>query len=242
MATVIRHRLAVGWYVFWILLAAGLAFVAVGLIQQAEEGDERDDEIRELTDAVTEQQSIIEVLIADGEANREQLESLGQEPVAPPPQERVEDLPDTVTIRGEPGPQGPRGFPGLQGLAGPEGPPGPVGDTGPSGPPGAAGEPGEDGADGSAGAAGVPGGTGPQGPQGEPGTDGVDGQPGADGVDGQPGAEGPPGAPGADGMDGMDGQPPAGWTYEWMGATWTCLPEEEFDPAAPFYVCQPEMP
>jgi hypothetical protein len=242
MARIRRQSGSIALYIIVALMAAGIAIVGVGLLQQEDEDDERDSEIGQLTDAVTEQQDIIEILVADGQATREQLENLGEEPVAPPPQERVDDFPDNSSgIRGETGPQGPRGFPGLQGLQGPEGPPGPVGDPGPAGPQGPAGEDGTDGA----GTPGEPGETGPQGPAGEPGPAGPTGAPGPAGEQGPPGPTGPPGEDGADGndgADGADGEPPMSWSFTYMAIEYMCVRGEPFDPASPTYVCEPVAP
>lgn len=101
---------------------------------------------------------------------------------------------------------------------------------------------------------------GPRGPQGEPGrpapspSPGPSGPPGRDGADstvpgpaGSPGADstvpGPAGPPGQDGRDGQDGaagadgRPPAGWSFDYGGVTYTCRPVDDFDPAAPRYRC-----
>ncbi|MEU9703095.1 collagen-like protein [Streptomyces sp. NPDC047981] len=81
------------------------------------------------------------------------------------------------------------------------------------------------------------------GPSGRPGTDGAPGRDGIDGVDGQdgtPGQNGQDGRDGTNGTDGQDGRPPAGWTYtDPQGVTYTCVPVDGFDPAAPRYSCTP---
>ena len=101
----------------------------------------------------------------------QQVQALGEKPVAGPP-----------GSRGEPG----------QSVVGPSGPPGRDGATGASGKPGKDGADGSDGDDGASvtgapGASGAPGIAGPPGPQGEPGPAGADGSDGADGRDGTDG-------------------------------------------------------
>lgn len=233
MARAYRERWWIAWLLAVVVVAALLAWLAVGLIEQSREGDDRDQEISSLTDAMSEQQSVIDVLVDDGRATREQLEALGQEPVAPPPEERVQELPDEpVVIRGERGPQGPRGFQGLIGPPGPTGAPGPVGDPGPAGPAGPPGEAGQDGTDGATGPSGDTGATGAQGPAGEPGPPGPAGE---------PGPPGPSGPPGADGVDGTDGEPPQSWTFTYMAVTYECRRTDPFDPAEPTYACVPAI-
>lgn len=104
--------------------------------------------------------AVIEELVLEQEALRQQVRSLGEEPVVDGP----EPLPGPQGERGRPGPSGPAGPAGAQGppgppgasVTGPAGPPGPEGEPGPPGPPGPAGEPGP---------------PGPQGEQGPPGED-----------------------------------------------------------------------
>lgn len=101
----------------------------------------------------------------------------------------------------------------------------------------------------------IPGPPGPQGPPGKdaptitpsPGPTGPSGAPGATvtGPPGPPGPSGPSGAPGQDatgapgkdGRDGKDGQPPASWTFDYRGVTYTCHPVDNFDPDNPKYTC-----
>jgi hypothetical protein len=107
-------------------------------------------------------------------------------------------------------------------VTGPEGPKGPKGDPGAAAPT-ITPSPGHDGADST-----VPG---PEGSAGPPGDDST-----------VPGPTGPPGAAGrdgSDGSDGADGSPPAGWTFEIGGITYTCRPAADFDPDAPRYACDP---
>jgi hypothetical protein len=123
------------------------------------------------------------------------------------------------------GPPGSRGEPG-QSVTGPQGPRGPAGASGRPAPTitprpgasGASGAPGKPGADST-----VPG------PSGAPGQ-GATGIPGRDGRDG------------VDGRDGADGKPPAGWTFEHGGATYTCRPVDDFDPDDPHYTCEAPEP
>lgn len=146
------------------------------------------------------------------DALAQQVESLGQEPVAGPPGSRGEPGKAVVGPSGPPGPTGPEGSTGPTGPVGPSGKPAPT--ITPE--PGAPGEPGP---------------PGPTGPAGPPGRDGVDGADGADGQDGRNGT---------DGQDGKNGQPPAGWTYtDPKGVTYTCTRVAGFDPAAPRYECKP---
>lgn len=137
-----------------------------------------------------------------------QVQDMGGTPVAGPPGSRGEPG-ASVT-----GPSGPSGKDGRDGVDGKDAP-----TVTPS--PGAPGKDGKDGADST-----VPGPTGPVGP------------PGADSA--VPGPSGPPGADGRDGVDGedgSDGQPPAGWTFEYRNATYTCRPTDGFDPSSPRYEC-----
>jgi hypothetical protein len=114
------------------------------------------------------------------DALAQQVQQLGEKPVAGPP--------------------GSRGDPG-ETVVGPSGPPGPTGPPGPSGQPGKNGKNGTDGQNGvsvtgdpgTPGASGMPGVAGPPGPQGEPGPAGPAGPPGADGEDGQDGQTCPTG-------------------------------------------------
>lgn len=93
--------------------------------------------------------------------------------------------------------------------------------------------------------------TGPRGPQGEPGkpaptltpSPGASGVPGRDGADSTvPGPSGAPGASGAPGKEGAPGQPPAGWTWEWGGTTYSCRRVDDFDPDNPQYTCPADPP
>ena len=139
---------------------------------------------------------------------REQAQSNGQTPVAPPPEEIRKDPRIVRGAQGEPGEPGPAGFPGADGLNGMPGKPGPAGSPGP------------------AGADGVPGPAGPAGPAGADGKDGADGA---------PGPEGPAGPAGA---DGEDGEPPAGWTWtDPAGIKHTCTRETGSLDSAPTYTC-----
>lgn len=90
-----------------------------------------------------------------------QLAEHGIKPLAPPPQQIIE--------QGQAGPRGATGATGPAGLIGPSGSPGPVGPSGPTGEPGPSGPPGPTGASGTDGAAGPAGPQGPAGPSGAPG-------------------------------------------------------------------------
>jgi len=109
--------------------------------------------------ALQQQGAIISTLAANNDELREQVDDLGEVPVAPPSDDVIEDAP---AIPGATGPQGP---------AGPQGPRGEPGKDGKDGTDGAAGPSGQAGTDGS------PGATGAQGAPGPAGTDGAAGQP-----------------------------------------------------------------
>ncbi|MFE7106654.1 collagen-like protein [Streptomyces sp. NPDC057575] len=114
------------------------------------------------------------------DALAQQVERLGESPVAGPPGSRGQRGQSVV---GPPGPQGGQGEPG------------PIGPTGPVGP---SGSPGTDGKDGAAG-------VGSPGPTGAPGADGQS-VVGPAGPKGDTGPAGPPGADGKNGTDGRDGK------------------------------------
>ncbi|MGV9352271.1 collagen-like protein [Streptomyces misionensis] len=136
------------------------------------------------------------------------------------------------------GPPGSRGAPGKS-VVGPQGPEGEPGSPGPTGPPGPSGSPGKTG---KAGAEGTPGSSGSPGPTGAVGAPGQQGEAGPQGPAGQPGPAGPAGKDGRDGKDGADGKPPAGWTFTYLGATYTCSPAASFDPSSPRYDCTSDQP
>lgn len=102
------------------------------------------------------------------DALAQQVESLGEKPVAGPPGSRGDPGVGTVGARGPSGPPGPSGAPG---KAAPTITPSP-------GPPGPSGQPGADST--------VPGPTGPAGADGASGAPGKDGTDGADGKDAAP--------------------------------------------------------
>ena len=169
-------------------------------------------------------------------AQRQQVQDLGQKPVAPPPATILKDPSATM---------GPPGTPGANGATGPAGrgvaslvcisgkwrvqytdgtvdasagactgPPGPIGATGTTGVGGSNGTNGADGAAGQPGAAG---------PSGAPGPPGADGKNGSDGKDG---------------ADGAVGQPPASWTWTSpLGLTYTCTRNSDSPDSAPTYAC-----
>jgi hypothetical protein len=120
--------------------------------------------------------------------------------------------------------------PAARGERGAQGPPGPPGVQGPAGPPGAAGPKGEPGQAGPRG----PGG--PMGPLGMPGPTGPAGQRGEQGAPGPRGEQGPPGPQGPQGERGPAGPAPSGWTFSWLGATYSCRPVE---PGSTAYRCEP---
>lgn len=120
------------------------------------------------------------------DALAQQVERLGESPVAGPPGSRGQPGDSVIGPTGPPGEQGDPGEPGTPGPAGPTGPVGPSGSPGTSGsvgvgttgPSGAAGEDGQS-------VVGPAGPKGDTGPAGEAGKDGTDGRDGRDGVDGQ---------------------------------------------------------
>ncbi|MGH2690382.1 MAG: hypothetical protein ACRDKW_16475 [Actinomycetota bacterium] len=124
-----------------------------------------DHEAADAQAASRERQEIVDTLVRDVEALRQQVLEAGEVPVVPPPEDRIEDLPELV------GPIGPRGFPGLPGPPGLPGEVGPAGANstvpGPQGPAGAdstvSGPQGPAGADST-----IPGPAGPAGAAGEP--------------------------------------------------------------------------
>ncbi|MGZ0231099.1 collagen-like protein [Streptomyces sp. CPS1] len=150
-----------------------------------------------------------------------QVQQLGHTPVGGPPGSRGEPGKSIV------GPQGPKGDPGEPGSPGPTGSPGPSGSPGKTGNAGPDGSPGPSGSPGPTGAVGAPGQQGEAGPQGPAG---------------EPGPAGPAGKDGQDGKDGADGKPPAGWTFTYLGATYTCSPAADFDQADPRYDCTSDQP
>lgn len=155
MANHRSRRSSVAWYAGVVAVGVLIAFGIATVL--------------DLDDRAVRGERATTVLSEDVRTLREQVEKLGEEPAAPPPEERVGDLGDLVGPEGPVGPQGPpgpRGFPGLPGppgLSGGLGPAGPVGEIGETGVPGEAGQTGE------TGSAGEPG---PQGPPGPAGADG----------------------------------------------------------------------
>lgn len=183
-------------------------------------------EIRVATQRANDNATAVAELSKSLDTSRKQLTDHGITPSAPPAKTIVEGIPGA---EGAPGANGAPGKSGAQGESGPSGPPGPTGA------PGATGKTGSTGQDGSSGVAG------PIGPTGAPGINGIDGAQGPVGPAGQDGANGKDGTDGKNGTDGTDGKngvPPAGWTYtDPTGASYTCSPVSDFDPAAPHYVC-----
>lgn len=120
----------------------------------------------------------------------QQVEDLGETPVAGPPGSRGEP---GNSVTGPPGPQGPQGERGPVGLRGPVGPSGSPGENGINGAAGQTGVPGSPGAAGADGTDGATGPAGPPGPQGEPGPAGAQGEQGPAGEDGADGQTCPDG-------------------------------------------------
>jgi hypothetical protein len=184
MARVRRQRGNIMFYAAVVVLSVVVAFVIAEIVKLSDRADTA-------ANASVERQEIVESLSADVESLRHQVTGLGEEPVAPDPDERTDDL---TPIPGPQGERGPRGFtPSPQEVMTVvaeyliENPP----ERGPAG---------ADGSDGSDGESIV----GPQGETGEPGESIV----GPEGPQGEPGdsVTGPPGGDGSDGSDGVDGR------------------------------------
>lgn len=156
----------------------------------------------------------VSTLASDVRVLRAQVRDAGETPRAPDPSDAVDDLDARTRIPATV--TGPRGPQGERGATGPTITPSP-------GPTGARGQDGDDST--------VPG------PVGPPGADST-----VAGPTGAPGQDGKDGRDGQDGKDGTDGQPPAGWTWESGGVTYSCTPAADFDPAAPRYVCTASDP
>jgi hypothetical protein len=148
-----RHRVVIV-AVSMALCALAFGWTAMQVQQQADQNNHQSEQIEALAAALT--------------AEQEAAEERGETPVAPDPEDLIEDpgLTGPQGPPGEPGPTGPEGDAGPTGPAGPTGEPGPTGATGPAG---ADGVDGAAGADGATGPQGEPGPTGPEGPQGPPG-------------------------------------------------------------------------
>ncbi len=137
------------------LLAAGFLAVLLYVMVELSAASEQLDGLRAQQAA---QSRTIGSLSSGLSTAESQLSEHGIKPLAPPPQQIIE--------QGQTGPAGAQGAVGPIGATGPSGLPGP---SGPSGAPGAAGASGAPGADGAAG---------PPGPPGPPGAPGADGSPG----------------------------------------------------------------
>ncbi|MFI5995859.1 collagen-like protein [Streptomyces sp. NPDC051362] len=163
-----------------------------------------------LADEADRRGDAVNTLAGDVRILRAQVKDAGETPRAPDPSDAVDNLDDRTRVPVT-GPRGPKGDPGQDAPT-----------LTPS--PGASGKPGRNGADST-----VPG------PQGSPGNDsnvsGPTGPPGAAGQDGKDGKDG------TDGKDGAEGKPPAGWTFDYGGASYTCRPVDDFDPVSPRYAC-----
>lgn len=135
------------------------------------------------------------------DALAQQVERLGESPVAGPPGSRGQP---GASVIGPAGPQGDQGDPGDPGVPGPTGPTGPVGPSGSTGADGSNGV----GSTGPSGATGTDGQSviGPAGPKGDTGPAG---EPGKDGTDGKDGTNGRDGAEVQTCPDGYTLQPPA---------------------------------
>lgn len=173
----------------WVV--AALLFLGGGLaiaFLQIDKAESRGDQLAAEADR---RGTAVSTLAGDVRKLRQQIKAKGGTPLAPDPEQAVEDLPDRTEVPVPiPGPPGPRGEQGERGATGAAGTPSP----GPSG------------ATGQEGAAGVPGATGPVGPAGPAGPQGEQGP---------AGAPGPAGQDGAAGKDGRDGQTcPAGYSLQ----------------------------
>ena len=153
------------------------------------------------------QQAQISTLSANNDALRQQVQQLGQKPVAPPAQDVTGTVPTVAPI---PGPSGSRGADGRDGRDATS----------------------EQIAQGvSEYCLAHANCTGPAGPAGRDGTNGLPGPAGADGAAGTNGADGAPGLPGT---PGAPGEPPVSWT---TADGEFCSRTTPFDPAAPTYSC-----
>lgn len=94
MATLRRRQGGILFWVGIVLMAVVLAWVVLVVTSLQSASDAR--------------QEAIEVLSEDVRALRDQVQATGEEPVAPDPEERVEELPDP-TLVGPIGPRGPEG-------------------------------------------------------------------------------------------------------------------------------------
>lgn len=86
MARVYRHRGDIVWYLMVVLLATAIAWLAVQVIDLRSEADGA-------AEAAGARQTAVDVLAEDVRVLREQVAAAGEEPAAPAPEERVEDLP-----------------------------------------------------------------------------------------------------------------------------------------------------
>lgn len=201
-----RRRLPfLAWLLAAAVVVALMVWVIVTIVDQGKElEDTRNDRA---------------TLAADLRTVRGQVEALGQEPAAPPPEERVgEPVQGETGPRGEPGPAGPSGQPGIAGQPGARGLPGPPGEQGPVGP---AGAPGAQGATGATGPAG------PAGPAGADGMDGATGPQGETGAQGPAGPEGPAGPQGVQGPQGAQGPPVGSFTFSIGPRNFLCQDPEQ---------------
>ena len=155
----------------WPLALAIVLSLAAGLMISLPLSTRND--VRQLTDTISEQQAVVDDLAAAYETARD-----SEDPTA------------AAVVSGRPGPAGRAGPAGFDGVDGRDGRNGVDGRDGLPGEPGPPGEPGVDGQDGQDGNDGAPGAEGAAGVQGPPGRDGTDG---AQGVRGPPGPACPPG-------------------------------------------------
>ena len=216
-----------------ILAGVALAvWLVLILVSQQDRIDDLDASVHRGRARRTEQQQLIDDLMAANEANRARLESLGEDP---PGDEVIAPASPSRPRSGEEGPRGPRGFPGLDGqtIIGPPGPPGEDGAdgesiVGPAGPEGPIGFPGAS-TTGPMGAPGEPGESivGPAGPAGPAGPKGDPGQ----SITGPAGPAGPPGPPGT--------MPPE-FVIVYGGVSYTC--RDDVSTSGPDYTCSPTTP
>lgn len=150
---------------------------------------------RRVNEAVAPLEDDVNILVDDYVKRRDEAIAKG-EPVPPPPEELIGQVPGPEGPAGAEGPRGLQGDTGAQGPAGPIGSQGPQGVAGPIGPQGSQGPEGPAGLAGPIGPTGPQGEVGPQGPQGEPGPPGPQGEPGPAGVQGPQGPPGPTCEPG----------------------------------------------
>ena len=194
-----------------ILVPCILAVLAGAIVMVWARIDQADDHADALKTEATRRGDAVTLLAHSVRELRQQVQSSGKTPIAPDPGDTVPHLKDRKALS-LPGPVGPMGPSGLPGKAGKQGK---AGDSGKAGADGSDGSDGSDGPDGADGKDGDKGDTGDRGPAGKDGSDGKEGSTGPKGDTGAKGDQGP---------KGEKGDPPSGWTFSYLGITYTCTP------------------